>query len=302
MYLEEPENTVQILTLDMPIYNPDTDSKCKTPSILGFAVEDSEFVLAGGQELLEGVQLVLSTGETANVINGLAFFELNEPLTFGQELWVEVNTDDCKTRSCSIYVPRIASFCIESASDKPAGELTGKYRCIESDLYAEVYDGDGGVEAGSLVQENCRYCPGGTLPNCLEPPTTPTTFYDVVRCSDLKVYQTDTVLTVANQRVNSVVFGTHYWNGNTRTSAPAYIGDVSILSGETLCPSVPSVTYYNIKRCSDNKLLQTTTPLSATDQRVSHATGEHVYLNTYTTVVTENIGPVVIMPGVTGCS
>jgi len=303
MYLEEPENTVQILTLDIPIYNPDTDSKCKTPAIIGFAVEDSEFLLAGGQLLLEGVQLVLSTGETANVNNGIALFELNEPLQFGQEIWVEVNTDECKTRSCSVFVSRISSFCIESAIDKPAGELTGKYRCIESDLYQEVYDGDGGVELGPIVMENCIYCPGGTLPNCLEPPEGETvTYYNIVRCSDNKVFQTTTVITVANQRVNSDVHGIHYWNGTTQTSAPAFIGEVTEISGQTLCPSVPVRTYYNLVNCATGLINQTDTPLSFPNQRVWNASfGTHYWNGTTQTSSSAYIGAVSIFGGQFGC-
>jgi len=245
IYIEEPENQVDIITLDIPIYNPDTDSICKTPQILAWAIEDSVNLLVGTDLLLEGVELVLNTGETAIVRNGVAIFDLENPLYFGQEIWAEVNTLECQARSCSVYAARIANICLADSSQQISGSLTGRLICVEKDFYAQVYDGDGGVYAGIKKQEDCIIC-GGTLPNCLEPPTEETTFYNIVGCNDGLTYQTTTVLTVANQRVRDSLGVLYKWANTTTTTATAFKGVVTILDGEINCPSVesPCIDYF----------------------------------------------------------
>jgi len=247
VYIEEPENQVDIITFDIPIYNPDTDSKCKTPQILGWAVEDSTELLVGADFLLEGVELVLNTesAETAIVRNGFAIFNLENPLYFGQEIWAEVNTEDCQARSCSVFVSRIANVCLSDSTEQVSGSLTGRLICVEKDFFAQVYDGEGGVYAGIKKQEDCIIC-GGALPNCIDPPSETTTLYNIVGCQDGLTYQTITEITVSNQRVRDTLGKLYRWNGTTTTTSTNYIGVVEILTGETNCPTVesPCVDYY----------------------------------------------------------
>jgi hypothetical protein len=237
IYIEEPESQVDVITLDIPIYNPDTDSICKTPKILGWAIEDSVNLLVGADLLLEGVELVLNTGETAIVRDGLAIFDLENPLYFGQEIWAEVNTEECQARSCSVYASRIANVCLTDSTQQIAGTLTGRLICVEKDLFAQVYDGDGGVYPGIKKQEDCIIC-GGSLPNCLEPPIEETTFYNIIGCNDGLTYQTITELTTPNQRVVHANGRTYKYANTTTTTATAYIGTVNIATGQTNCPTV----------------------------------------------------------------
>lgn len=299
-YIEEPENTVYSISLDIPVYNPDTDSKCRTPQVLAWYVEGSEQVLVGADLLLEGIEVSLNTGETGIINDGVAIINLESPLIYGDEIWAEINTESCKAKSCSVYVSRVASLCIQDPENMPSGELTGRLVCVEKNMYREVYDGDGGFTAeGVLAQEDCIYC-GGNLPNCEEPPTEPTTFYNIVSCQDGSVYQTTTVLTVSNQRVSHPIHGLHRWNGTTQTTAPNFRGEVSILVGETGCPAV--TTYYNIVKCADGSIKQTPTVITINNQLVSHGTGEHRWNGTTTTTPTDNIGTVVIMVGQFACN
>ena len=281
--------------------------KCKTPKILEFCIEGSTEVLVGADLLLDGVEVTLhdSTGQIGDgIINGgLALVLLGDPLVYATEIWCEINTASCVSKSCSAFVGRISTDCVIDAADKPSGELTGRLICSEKDFYREVYDGDGGVIAkGVLAQEDCIYC-GGNLPNCEEPPVESTTYYNVVSCQDGNVYQTTTVLTVANQRVSHPIHGLHRWNGTTvvTTNPPAFRGEMSILSGETGCPA-PATLYYIIKSCANGQLYKTTTVLTVANQRVSNDPyGEHVWMNATTTDGSGEIRTVVIMPGIFGC-
>ena len=168
-------------------------------------------------------------------------------------------------------------------------------------MYRSVYDGDGGIDAiGVLAQEDCIYC-GGNLPNCEEPPVEPTTFYNIVSCADNKVYQTITPLTVANQRVSHPIHGEHKWNGTTQTTAPAYRGEVTVLTGLTNC-STPTPIYYNIINCSDYQVYQTNTPIQYNNQRVRDDTyGAYRWNGTTTTVLSNARFNVIIMDGEFGC-
>lgn len=303
-YLEEPENEVEVVSFDMPIYNPDTDSLCKTPKILGFCVEDSEVLLVGNEFLSDGVQVVLNTGEVGIISEGLAVIDLNLPLVFGAEVWVEIDNETCKARSCSVYVSRIASVCLVDSSEQEAGSLTGRFRANGKDMYAEVYDGDGGVDLGPIIQPDCIYF-GGNLPNCIEPPIETTTYYNIVSCANGQVYQTDTVLAVASQRVNHPIHGLHYWNNTTvETNSPsAYRGEVTILAGLTLCPSEPVITYYDIVSCADSQVYQTQTILTINNERVSHGTfGEHYWNGNTRTTTLNDRGFVNRLSGLFGCS
>ena len=283
--------------------------KCKTPKILEFCIEGSTEVLVGADLLLDGVEVTLhdSTGQIGDgIINGgLALILLGDPLVYATEIWCEINTASCVSKSCSAFVGRISTDCVIDASDNPSGELTGRLICSEKDFYREVYDGDGGVIAkGVLAQEDCIYC-GGNLPNCEEPPIEPTTFYNIVSCVDGNVYQTTTVLTVANQRVSHPIHGLHRWNGTTQTTAPNFRGEVSILVGETGCPA--TTLYYNIVRCSDGTVKQTTTVRNIVNQSLakagdSYPAGGYVWNGTTTTTPTENIGTVTILTGEFGCN
>lgn len=297
--LEGPENIVQSISLDVPIYNPDTDSKCKTPNILAWYVEGSEQILVGADLLLEGVEVILNTGETGIINNGLAIINLESPLVYADEIWVEINTESCKAKSCSVFVSRVATNCIQDPENKPSGELTGRLVCSEKNMYREVYDGDGGyTQEGVLAQEDCIYC-GGNLPNCEEPPTEPTTFYNIVSCVDGNVYQTTTVLTVSNQRVSHPIHGLHRWNGTTQTTVSNFRGEVSILVGETGCPS--TILYYNLVRCFDGHIAQTTTVITRMNQRVAGIGGAYIWSGTTTSTPTNMIGAVTLYPGAFGC-
>ena len=83
--IEEPENTVYSISLDIPIYNPDTDSKCRTPQVLAWYVEGSPQILVGADLLLEGVEVVLNTGENGIINNGLEIINLEAPLDYDDE-------------------------------------------------------------------------------------------------------------------------------------------------------------------------------------------------------------------------
>lgn len=298
VYIEEPENQVDIISFDIPIYNPDTDSKCKTPQILGWAVEDSTELLVGADFLLEGVELILNTegAETAIVRNGFAIFNLENPLYFGQEIWAEVNTEDCQARSCSVFVSRIANICLTDSTEQVSGSLTGRLICVEKDLFAQVYDGDGGVYAGIKKQEDCIIC-GGSLPNCIDPPSETTTLYNIVGCQDGLTYQTITEITVSNQRVADNFGKTYRWAGTTTTTATNYIGTVITISGQTNCPTTETTcnnyeiiggsgggSYYYID-CLDG---QTYGPYSLPDSLISNRCAR----NAWGTNVTVNKGTV----------
>ncbi len=302
-YFEDILNTTPYLTFDVEYFDP-LDTKCKTPKVLAFCVEDSTQILVGLDGLSEGIQVILNTGETGTIAGGVALIELNDPLVYGDEVSVEIDTEECKATSCSCFAGRISANCVSSIGDRPSGELTGRLGCVEKDLYREVYDGDGGVNIqGVLVQENCIYC-NGQLPNCIEPPVEVTTFYNIVRCSNGQIYQTDTVFSVSNQRVNHDIHGLHYWNGTTQVSAPNYVGEVTISVGLTLCPEVPVITYYDIVSCADGLIYQTQTVITVSNQRVSHGTfGEHYWNgNTRTSGSINDRGAVTIMTGIFGCS
>ena len=289
--IEEPENTVYSISLDIPIYNPDTDSKCRTPQVLAWYVEGSPQILVGADLLLEGVEVVLNTGETGIINNGLAIINLEAPLVYADEIWVEINTESCKARSCSVYVARVATNCVLDPENKPSGELTGRLVCVEKDMYREVYDGDGGyTQEGVLAQEDCIYC-GGNFPNCEEPPIEPTTFYNIISCQDGKIYQTTTVLSVSNQRVTHPIHGVHRWNGTTQTTAPSFRGEVVINVGDTGCPT-DGTRYYNIMKCGDGTTKQTTTVLTISGQRVKKGVDYFFWLGSTTFSPTDNIGSV----------
>jgi len=227
---------IHTLTLDLEVYSIEL-AKCVTPKIIGFATEGSNFILVGASGA-DGIEVRLNTGEVGTIENGVCYIELIEPLAFGDEVWAEIVTDNCNTRSCSVYASRIANYCIESAYNRPAGQLNGRLVCVESDFYRQVYDGDGGVYAGVLAQEDCIYC-GGVLPNCIEePPSEITTFYNIVSCSNGLTYQTETVLSTLNQRVSDSSGNNYYYNGTTQTSAVAYVGAVSLVGSETGCPTI----------------------------------------------------------------
>lgn len=290
-YIEEPENTVYSISLDIPIYNPDTDSKCRTPQVLAWYVEGSEQILVGADLLLEGVEVVLNTGEVGTINNGLAIIPLLAPLVYGDEVWAEINTESCKTKSCSVFVSRVATSCVLDPENKPSGELTGRLVCREKDMYREVYDGDGGYSAeGVLTQEDCIYC-GGNLPNCEEPPIEPTTFYNIVSCQDGKIYQTTTILSVSNQRVTHPIHGVHRWNGTTQTTAPSFRGEVLINVGDINCPS-DGTLYYNIAKCADATIHKTTTALTISGQRVRKGVDYYFWLGSTTYDSSNSIGSV----------
>lgn len=211
--------------------------KCKTPEILAFCTEGSEVLLVGKEGIADGTEITLNTGESGITLDGIVVIGLNEPLKYGDAVWCEIDNEDCKARSCTVYVNKISTYCIPDATNKPAGELTGRFLCVESDLYREVYDGDGGVYPGIKVQEDCIFC-GGNLPNCLEPPSEVTTFYNITSCLDGLTYQTNTVIAVSNQRVTDSNGKTYNWNGTTQSSATSYVGAVTLVTGQTGCPTV----------------------------------------------------------------
>lgn len=282
--------------------------KCKTPKILEFYIEGSTEVLVGADLLLEGVIVTLhdASGQIGDGIisGGVSLILLANPLVYAQEIWCEINTSTCVSKSCSAYVGRISTDCVIDATDKPSGELTGRLICVEKDFYREVYDGDGGVIAkGVLAQEDCIYC-GGKLPNCETPPVEVTTYYNVVSCQDGNVYQTTTVLTVANQRVSHPVHGLHRWNGTTvvTSNPPSFRGEMSILSGETGCPTSGSTLYYILTKCDDLTYYKTPTPLYNLDQRVKHPYyGFFRWQGGTTYDSTNNIGTVEVWDGYYGC-
>lgn len=242
-------NEVTQITLELDGFDPN-DTRCKTPKVLAFCVEDSTQMLIGLDGLSEGIQVTLNTGEAGIIVGGLALIELNDPLVYGDEVWVEIDTEDCKTKSCSYFAGRISANCVSSIGDRPSGELTGRLGCVEKDLFREVYNGDGGVTVqGVLVQENCIYC-NGQLPNCIEVPDEVSEYYNVVSCTDNKVYQVicDDIIAIPNQRLNHPIHGFHYWNGTKQSSSPNYRGSVTIVLGQTLCPALIK-TYYRIVAC-----------------------------------------------------
>lgn len=306
-YIEEPAWPPLEIVMDVELES--VGSECATPEITSVLYEGAWHVNLLATGISDGIYVSLSTGDTGAFFANNAHIVLSSPLVAGDVIYAEIDTENCKTRSCNYTVLRIKqrlAFCDIEPFTQAAGLVTGGFLCVEKDLYAEVHDGEGGVYPGILIQESCVVC-GGINPNCDEEEGVPR-YWNLVKCANGTTYQTDTPILIAGQRVTSLVHGNMRWDGTyIDTLTPSnYIGSVSIVSGQTGCPSGGGggggTTYWNIVSCADGLIYQTTTPLTFPNQRVSHETfGEHYWNGTTTGTASALRGTVTPLAD-TGCS
>lgn len=114
-------------------------------------------------------------------------------------------------------------------------------------------------------------CQGGTTQAEITITQAPT-YYNILPCfADTGVpRQTDTVFTTPGQGCfrGDGSDGAYFWTGTVTSIPTDYYGPV-VLSPTTWCGDLtPYALYYTVKRCSDNALFSTTTPIGVINQRV----------------------------------
>jgi hypothetical protein len=159
------------------------------------------------------------------------------------------------------------------------------------------------TNVGTLSSNGNLGCPANPVSVSVSV-VSPTTYYNIQRCSDGVQFKTTTPLSTNNQRVTDGSGTTYIYIGTTTTDSTNNIGSVTN-TGLTGCPSGGSVsptTYYNISACNGSGTFQTTTNPGSSGQRVHDSNNLfYTYLGSTTTSPSNNIGGVTIDSGLTGC-
>lgn len=314
-YILEPGPYPTAIVLDIEVGDP--GAECATPEIATVLYEGVWHVILKALMITDGTDVSLSVNRdgAVTIYEGTFLYKkaritLDDPLRAGDIVHAFIDTENCKSQSCTVRVSQLEdtqALCDLDPYTQASGMPTGDMVCVGKDLVMLVHDGEGGVYPGYVIQESCKVC-GGINPNCNEDPEIPR-YWNVVKCANGNSYQTTTEITIPGQRVTHPTHGNMRWDGTSidTLNPPNNIGEVTPVSGKTGCPSSGgggggSTTYYNIVSCANGNVYQTPTVLSFPNQRVSHGSmGEFYWNGTTTTVESNNVGTVTPL-GSTMCS